>query len=733
MKKGLLLCAVAIAALLPASSRTPSQSRAQSKSARPWMNRSLSPRRRAELLVGQMTLEEKILEIHMMNTKEHPREVAAVPRLGIPALKITNGPAGAGPGDSAHPVPATALPAAIGLAASWDPSLAETFGEIAARESADRGESVIEAPGVNITRVPENGRNFEYFGEDPYLAGRLAVGEIRGIQGQRVIAEVKHYDANNQETNRKTVNEVIDERTLREIYLPAFEAAIREGHAASVMCAYPSVNGQFGCENVHQLKDILRGEWGFQGFVQSDYTATHGTIPDALAGLDLEMRHDAHYDSDMKAAVTSGKLAESVVNTMLFRRFSEMFRFGLFDRPHRPKPIPAKRDGAVARSIAEQCAVLLKNSSHQLPLNAATLRSVALIGPYAGEAHTGGGGSSQVLPLYSVTPLEGLKKYLGATAKLSYSDGSDPASAAAAARDADIAIVMVGNQDREGADRLALSLPGNQDQLIAAVAAANPHTIVVLKTGGPVLMPWIEQAAAVLEAWYPGQEDGNAVADLLFGRANPSGKLPMTFPKAETEVPANTPEQYPGVNGTVVYSERLEVGYRWYAARDIAPLFPFGFGLSYTAFRLSNLHAPSSAQPGRPTRVTVEVTNTGVRAGAEVVQAYVASPPSAGEPPKQLRAFAKVDLRAGQTRMVTLTLDPRAFSIWSAKNNHWAVVPGRYEILVGDSSLDLPLHAMLGVSAVSAAARRMSNPTAISQQRRGAPANVPARTIEDKP
>lgn len=700
MKRNLALAAglivVAIASTVAAESRTA----ASDASRRPWMNRSLSPERRAELLVRHMTLDEKILEIHMMNTKEHPREVQAIPRLGIPALKITNGPAGAGPGDSPHPVPATALPSALGLAASWDPRLAETFGRIAASESADRGERVLEAPGVNITRVPQNGRNFEYFGEDPYLAGRLAAAEIKGIQSQDVIAEVKHYDANNQETDRKTINEVIDERTQREIYLPAFEAAVKQGGAAAVMCAYPSVNGEFGCENAHQLKDILRGEWRFRGFVQSDYTATHSTIAAALAGLDLEMKHDEYYDSGMKTAVTTGKLRESVVDTMLIRRFSEMFRFGFFDHPDTTKPIPAKEDGAIARRIAEESAVLLKNSGSELPLRASKIHSLALIGPYAGAALTGGGGSSQVDPVYTVLPLDGLKNHLGPNAKLRYNDGTDAAAAAALARTADVAIVMVGNRDREGHDRPSLSLPNDQDALVEAVAASNPHTIVVLKTGGPVLMPWIDRVPAVLEAWYPGEEDGNAVADLLFGTANPSGKLPTTFPKRENETPAHTPQQYPGVNGTVIYSEKLEVGYRWYDAQKVAPLFPFGFGLSYTTFHLSNLNASASARPGETrVRVSLDVTNTGSRAGAEVVQVYVASPPSAGEPPKQLRGFAKVTLRPGETQRVSIALDPRAFSIWDTKTNRWAVVGGKYEILVGDSSRNLPLRAAIAVNA----------------------------------
>ncbi|HKC65788.1 MAG TPA: glycoside hydrolase family 3 N-terminal domain-containing protein, partial [Pyrinomonadaceae bacterium] len=457
---------------------------------RPWMNRSLSPVKRAELLVHEMTLDEKILEIHMMDTRDHPREVPAIERLGIPAFKITNGPAGAGPGDARPTQPATALPSALALAASWDPQLAGTFGRVAGEEVRDRGEGLIEAPGVNIARVPQNGRNFEYFGEDPYLASQLSVQEIEGIQSQNVIAEVKHYAANNQENARKTINEIIDERTLREIYLPAFEASVKEADVGALMCAYPSVNGQFGCENMHLLKDILRGEWSFKGFVQSDYTATHNAVPSALAGLDLAMKPD-HYDAEMKAAVTSGKLSESTVDAMLIRRFSQMFRFGMFDRTLTPTPIPAEKDGAISRTIAEQCAVLLKNNNKQLPLDAKSLHSIAVIGPYAGAAHTGGGGSSAVTPLYTVSPVDGIKKHVGTDVKVVYTEGRDTAAAAALAKSVDVTLVMIGNKDREGQDRPNLSLSDNQNQLVAAVAAANPHTVVVLKTGGPVLMPWL--------------------------------------------------------------------------------------------------------------------------------------------------------------------------------------------------------------------------------------------------
>ncbi len=655
---------------------------------RPWMNTSLAPEKRAELLVKAMTLDEKISQIHMRDIREFPREVIAIERLGLPTFKISNGPLGAGPGDSRQPQPATAFPSSLALASTWDPTWAETFGRIAAEEIASRGEHLLEAPGLNITRVPQNGRNFEYFGEDPFLTARMGVAEVKGIQSVGVIAEPKHYAANSQENQRKTINEIIDERTLREIYLPAFEAAVKEADAAAIMTAYPSVNGQFCVENVHLLKDILRGEWGFKGFVQSDYTATHSAVASANAGLDLSMKPD-HYSDEMKIAIADGKVSESTLDTMLLRRFTQMFRLGWFDHPYQAHPIPAEKNGAVARELAAQGAVLLKNSNNQLPLDAAKIHSIALIGPYAGAAHTGGGGSSAVTPLYTVKPEDGLKQTGGPSITITYNDGSDPSAAAVIAKSVEVAIVMVGDKNRENQDRPNLSLPNEQDALIGAVAAGNPHTIVVLKTGGPVLMPWLEHVSAVLEAWYPGEEDGRAIADLLFGRLSPMGKLPMTFPRTEAEVPAHAPEQYPGVNGVATYSEKLEVGYRWYDAQKIAPLFPFGFGLSYTTFKFDHL----KVSPATANKVIVEfdVTNTGKRDGSEIAQVYLASPATAGEPPKQLKGFARVDLHAGQTKHVTMNLDERAFSIWKTEANKWTVAPGTYGVLVGDSSRDLPL------------------------------------------
>jgi beta-glucosidase len=652
-----------------------------------------TPEQRAAALVAQLTLDEKITQLHGIRDADHQRFVPGVPRLDIPPLRITNGPAGVGPSDDRQQKPATALPAPIALAATFDPDLAGAYGDVQGAETRDLAHSLLEAPDINLTRVPQNGRTFETYGEDPYLAGQISVADIRGVQRNGIIAEVKHYAANNQETDRFSVNELIDERTLQEIYLPAFEASVKRGRAGTVMCAYPKVNGSFACENQYLLDTVLRGQWGFDGFVQSDFGATHSTVPSALAGEDLEMPTGEFFDTAMRDAVTSGQISESVIDRMIARRYAVMIRFGLFDRPLTLSPIPAERNGAIARQVAEQGTVLLKNADAQLPLDPATTRKVAVIGPFAGAAYTGGGGSSHVVPLYTVDPVTGVRNRLGAGADVSYADGSDPAAAADLARSADVALVMVGDNETEGRDRPNLSLSGNQDQLVAAVAAANPHTIVVIKSGAPVLMPWLDQVPAVVEAWYPGEEDGNAVASVLFGDVNPAGKLPVTFPRADADTPAHTPDRWPGVNGTATYSEGLQIGYRWYDAQNIAPLFPFGYGLSYTTFRYSHLKVGH----GDEVKVGVDVTNTGSRAGADVAQLYVGAPPAAGEPPRRLRGFQKVYLRPGQTRHLTFTLNRRAFSVWDATVHAWTTVPGPHQLWVGDSSRNLPLRAIVHV------------------------------------
>ncbi|WP_433186158.1 glycoside hydrolase family 3 C-terminal domain-containing protein [Actinoallomurus sp. CA-150999] len=657
--------------------------------------RAPTPEQRAAALVAQMTLDEKITQTHTTGKGAGgiSRLVPGIPRLGIPDFLISNGPAGVGTGAVPTQPDATALPAPVALAAGFDPGLARQYGVVEGRETGNVGHSLLEAPDVNMVRVYQNGRAFENYGEDPYLASRLAVANIQGIQSQGVLAEVKHYAANDQETNRKTINEQIDDRTLHEIHLPAFEAAVKEGHVASVMCAYPSINGSFACENKHLLADVLRGQWGFRGFVQSDASATHTAVGSADAGQDLELRDNGPYDEELKQAVLDGKVSMQQLDTMIVRRLAIEIRAGLFDHPRTVTPIDAAAGGAVARSVAEQTAVLLKNTGSALPLNAKGLKSIAVVGPYAQAAHPGGGGSSHVKPLYTVSPVEGIQKRVGAGVTVQSADGSDAAAAAKLAASSDVAVVVVGDVEKEGADRANLSLSADQDQLVRSVVAANPHTIVVLNSGAPVLLPWIDSVPAVLETWYPGEEDGNALAGLLFGDVNPSGKLPVTFPRSETQTPVSTPERYPGVNGTATYSEKLEVGYRWYDAQGEQPLFPFGYGLSYTSFRFGHLTVSPRADSHGHVTVGVDVSNTGSRTGAEVAQVYVTAPASAGEPPKQLKGFAKVTLRPGQTKHVTLRLDARAFSIWDTASQRWTVVGGRHVIAVGDSSRNLPVSA----------------------------------------
>jgi beta-glucosidase len=658
---------------------------------------------RARAIVRKMTLDEKIEELHGIRDATHFRYVPPIPRLGIPALRVTNGPAGVGPDGTRPQQPATALPAPISLAASWDVRLARLYGAIIGKEARDLADGLLEGPDVNILRVPQNGRTFEAFGEDPYLVSRMAVNVIEGIQSQHVIANVKHYDANNQETNRFRVNEIIGERALHEIYLPAFAASVKQAHVASLMCAYNKVNGSYNCQNDLLLHQILKKDWDFKGFVTSDFGATHSTVRSAMAGLDLEMPTGKYFGSALKAAVQSGRVPMSVVNDKLVRRFRAMMELGVFDRPPTLHPIPAKQDGRLARQIAEQGMVLLKNQDGLLPLDASRLHSIAVIGPYAARAITGGGGSSHVVPLYTVDPVKGIEDRAGSGVKVSFNDGSDVAQAAALAKSSDVAIVMVGDYETEGRDH-PISLQDNQDQLVEAVAAANPRTVVVLKSGSVILMPWVKQVPAILEAWYPGEEDGHAVAAVLFGDVNPSGKLPMTFPKQLADLPADTPGQYPGVDNVVHYSEGVFVGYRHYDADHIQPLFPFGFGLSYTTFRYQHLSvSPKTISLGEHSGQTVsidfEVANTGRRAGAEVAELYVGFPATrvVREPPKQLKGFTKLELKPGETLRARLELNARAFSYWDVRHHRWAILPGVYKILIGSSSRDILLHGQVKI------------------------------------
>jgi beta-glucosidase len=651
---------------------------------------------RATAIVHRMTVAEKVRELHGRWGSDHYRYVPGVKRLGIPPLIMTNGPAGVGPGNRNPQPRATGLPAPIALSSTWDPEAARQYGVVEGRETRDVGAGMLEAPDVNIARNPQGGRTFESYGEDPFLTSQIAVADIEGVQSTGVIANVKHYVANNQENHRFSINEIVGQRALREIYMPAFKAAVEKGDVASVMCAYPRVNGEYNCANRFLLTHVLKKEWNFQGFVVSDFGATHSTVRSALAGLDLEMPTGKYFSSRMEAAIQDGKVPISVINDKLIRRFSKMIEFGLFNAPRPIKPIPVLEDAAVARSIADEGAVLLKNQGEVLPLHADQLHSVALIGPYAVQGHDGGGGSSHVLPLFTVLPKNGIHARLSMNTQFRVLSGSDIAAAAAAARKADVAIVVVGDEDSEGHDQ-SLTLPHGQNQLVAAVAEANPKTIVVLQTGSAVLMPWLSKVAAVLETWYPGEEDGNVLGDLLFGRKDPSGKLSLTFPVQASDTFARNEMEYPGNGKTVDYTEGIEVGYRWYQTHHLKPLFPFGFGLSYTAFQFSHLSV-AEVNPARHTVVLrFEVKNTGKVAGAEVAQVYVGFPEIAegNEAPRQLKGFDRIYLNPGQTGTITVKLDAQSFSYWSTTDHSWKVQPGQYRVMVGDSSTHLPLSEII--------------------------------------
>jgi beta-glucosidase len=717
------------------------------QTARPWQVKSLSPERRASLLLAAMTPAEKFQQlvgapgvIPEIPTCYGARHVPGIARLGIPTFRITNGPVGVGQNDcvptttpnlpraammSTASAKATALPSGMAVAASFDPGVAAQFGDVIGVETRNHGLHVLEGPGLNLARAPQGGRNFEYFGEDPFLTGTMAVAEIRAMQKHGVIAMAKHFIANEQETNRTTENAIVDDRVLHELYLLPFEMAVRDGKVASVMCSYNRVNGVYMCENSALLTDVLRRQWGFDGYVQSDFFATHSTAPSLLAGMDHEMPGVAlgplqpwFSAPRLQAALDAHQITMANVDTALARRYRQMFRLGIFDRPVATTPIDVARDAALARSIGEQAAVLLKNDGALLPLDARRVKSIALIGQaeYATKAVSGCcGGSSDVIPFTTVTPLDGVKQVLAqakssATATLTVvaDDRSNLAAAVDAARAADVAIVLAGTIAEEGRDRPSIALANGQDSIIAAVAAANPRTVVVLKDNASTLTPWIDAVPAVLETWFPGQEDGAIVARLLFGLATPSGKLPVTFPAHEEDLPAHHPMRWPGVDTLgnpvsaaapasfggsgmptrVGYTEGLRVGYRWFDAQVIAPRFPFGFGLSYTTFALTNLAvSPRVVSATTPITVSVRVTNTGKRRGAEVPQVYLGLPSDAGEPPKRLVAFQKVWLEPGQSKTVRMTIDPRAtshpLSVWDESAHRWVVRDGAYVVFVG--------------------------------------------------
>jgi beta-glucosidase len=818
--------------------------------------------RRVEDLLGRLTLREKA---QLLSGKDIWNTMP-IERLGIPSLVMTDGPHGvrASNPETGRPVhPTTCFPTGVAMAASWDPELIERVGQALGEETRAMECDILLAPCVNIARTPIAGRNFESYAEDPYLAGRIAVAYIRGVQSRGVGTSLKHYACNNQEIERFRSSSNLDERTLREIYLPAFEAAVKETQPWTVMCSYNRINGVYASQHHHLLREILKGEWGFKGFVVSDWDANHTVFESVQGGLDLEMPGPAKYYGTLLAkSVYTWQLEESVLDDSVRRILRIILLSGKLDGPVQGGSVNTPEHQALARELAEESATLLKNEGGLLPLDRTRLKTVAVIGPNADEARIGGGGSSFVVPPYTVSPLEGLRRLLGDEVEVAFelgadnydnlpvirsewltpTDGSDEngmrgeyftnpgwqgspamvrtdprpdfwwfganpidgvtlepfsarwsstlrvptsglhtldlvhtaivrvlidgeqifsgegpagekpehsyvqhslqrqlsagqdyklviefsqypnqefanlrfalaytpdpaqddriARAVELAGRSDVALIFAGmpeNFESEGHDRPNLELPGRQNELISAVAAANPNTVVVLNAGSPVTLPWLDQVPALLLAYYPGQEAGSALARLLLGEVSPSGKLTVTFPHRFEDTPAFINHAYPG-GRDVNYGEGVFVGYRYFDMRQIEPLFPFGAGLSYTTFEYSNLQVPTSAPLGQPVQVSLTITNTGERTGKEVVQLYVSDlQASLPRPPKELKRFAKVHLQPGESKTVTFELDDRALAFYDILKKDWVVEPGQFEILVGSSSRDIRAAAVVKV------------------------------------
>lgn len=815
-------------------------------------------RSRAGDLVARMSLADKIALVHGVGYGgggDYAGATVANTTLGIPALVLGDGADGVGNGATG----VTQWPVDANQAATWDPALVETYARAMGAEHRAKGRSVALGPTVNILRRPTWGRAFETFTEDPYLNGKLAVAAIRGIQQEKVIATVKHFVCNNQEILRSSINVVVSQRALEEIYYPAFKAAVQQGGVGAVMAAYNQVNGYYNCENEAGLTGALRDDWDFGGFVMSDWFAQHSTVASAQAGLDMEQPDDSYYGSALESAVQVGTVSTATLDAMVTRILTSMIQIGVFDDPPvdpstvESSVVASPEHLALSTTLSEQGTVLLKNDG-TLPLDPRRVRSIAVIGDAASTTpKTGGVGSAAVNPSGSViTPLQGITARAGENVTVTFAQGTlglaalasipgsaltpasgsgngltgtyyatddftgtplgteiDPdldftsspavvgsastwsakwtgtlsapaagdyrfsvasggnavlkidgrtvvsyvagyeavfnglihlskgphaievtyvntgtsffgfvppmslqvgwqpqedlliAAAAKAAREADVAVVYAADYASEGMDRSTLALPADQDRLIEAVAAANPNTIVVLNTSGAVLMPWLDRVAAVFEAWYGGQTAGTAIASLLFGDVNPSGKIAHTFPASDTQGPARTTDEYPGNGTDVYYNEGILVGYRWYDANNLAPLFPFGHGLSYTEFRYSDLHVDvaESGQGAGQVTVRVSVANTGRVAGAEVAQVYLGNPRAAGEPPKQLKAFQKVLLQPGERQSLTFQLDRDDLSVFSESAGAWTLVPGTYTVGVGGSSADLPVQASFRIAA----------------------------------
>jgi beta-glucosidase len=693
---------------------------------RPWMNPGLDADARTRLLLAAMTRDEKLALVFGYFSSDAPWKnfkrpaqgleqaagyIGGIARLGIAALAETDAGIGVASQPGVHP--------RLAVAASWDPELAYAGGRMIGNEARQSGFSIMLAGGINLAREPRNGRNFEYGGEDPLLAANIVAAQIRGIQSNHIISTIKHFAFNDQETNRTSLNVLIDERAARMSDLLAFEMAIKLSQPGAVMCAYNRVNDVYSCENPELLNDVLKKDWGYKGFVMSDWGATHSTIPAANAGLDQEsgFPFDAspYFADALKEAVEDGYVPATRLDDMTGRILRSMFANGLFDAPVEAGNIDFEAHAQTSRTAAEESMVLLKNARHVLPLGA-NVRSVLIVGSHADVAVLCGGGSSQVYPpagvAFQETRSGGWKEVyfrsspmqaLGARipARIAYDPGSNIKAATALAGRYDTVIVFAHQWSTEGIDG-TMRLDADQDALITELAKANPRTIVVLETGGPVLMPWIDEVPTVLEAWYPGSEGGEAIARVLTGEVNPSGRLPLTFPRSLEQLPRPQLDGFPGQrNARISVDYRIEgaaVGYKWFDRRRLEPLFPFGHGLSYSRFELSGLRA--EAENGR-VHVRFAVKNTGDRAGKYVAQVYVSPVGDAArlgwEAPKRLCGFGKVSLQRGQGDAVSLDIEPRMLAVYDNATGSWIIQEADYDFALSRDSRNSVAHVKVHV------------------------------------
>ncbi|WP_432379409.1 beta-glucosidase [Duganella sp. P38] len=690
----------------------------------PWLDKSLSADKRAELALNAMTQQEKLRWVlgHFGSdfgnkTKKHPAAlpfsagyIEGVPRLGLPALFETDAGLGVATQASKTPRERTSLPSGLATAATWDRALAYKGGAMIGAEARASGFNVMLAGGVNLLREPRNGRNFEYAGEDPLLAGVMVAQQVKGIQSNSVIATMKHYAVNSQETGRFVLDARIDDASNRMSDLLAFQFLLEQADPGSVMCSYNRLNGVYACENDYLLNQVLKKDWGYKGYVMTDWGATHSTVEAANAGLDQqsgwEFDKSQYFGGALEEAVANGHVPQARLDNMVLRVLRAMFDKGVVDNPvAEGGKIDFAAHGIISRTDAEEGMVLLKNAGDVLPLKAGA-KNIVVIGAHADVGVLAGGGSSLVYPIggnavpgiaptswpgpvmyHPSSPLKAIQARAPG-ASVTYNDGKDPAAAAQAAAGADVVLVFAQQWVGEALDAVSLALPDNQDALISAVAKANPKTVVVLETSGPVLMPWADQAAGVLQAWYPGTSGGEAIARVLFGEVNPSGHLPATFPASESQLPRPRLDGDPKNETqrfTVNYHEGAAVGYKWFDAKGLKPLFPFGHGLSYTRFSYSGLAA---SQKDGQLSLRFKVTNTGAVKGKDVPQVYVASLNAKWEAPKRLAGWDKVELAPGESKEVSVTVDPRLLGVFDSKSKTWRIAKGGYKVLLAHDAAD---------------------------------------------